>query len=188
MLTEETMKMRLLLISLFMLLSFPLEAKQVYVAILTADETRVKNLDELDELIRKYNHDIDYYFSAPRVKDFKLILEPDQELVIRGGRGSIKEEIDKMKYIDTALIEMSGRYEMGIFACYVTRPLGRENTTYVMIKAVSVWKGLGFCDRKIYGRLFPLPPTEIARRVKAAIQVPEKDAIGEIQSQFSLGK
>lgn len=69
------MKLRFVLMSIFMLLPLQSEAKEVYVALLTEDETRVKNFDEFDDVIRKYNHDIDYYFSGPSRQNFTLILK-----------------------------------------------------------------------------------------------------------------
>jgi len=88
----HTMKLRFALMSIFMLLPLQSEAKEVYVALLTEAETRVKNLDEFDDVIRRYSHDIDYY-CAPRVKDSTLVLKEDQMLVIRGGRGSINARL-----------------------------------------------------------------------------------------------
>jgi len=129
------MKMRFVLMSIFMLLLLPLrlEAKEVYVALVSEDQMKlgVPNLNAFDQIIKSHLLDFDDYFT----KNGDLTLEINQELIIRGGRGSINTKLDP--YPDkkvTLNARGSGKNwaPLEAYGCYVKRAT-RENTTYVLV-------------------------------------------------------
>jgi hypothetical protein len=138
------MPLKFLLMSVFalMLLPFPLEAKQVDFFLVNDDVTTVsddmptggKDWDKLDAVIQTDLNNIDYYF-----ENGDLTLHPGQELIIRGGPGSIGSELDRYKQ-RKVFFNNSGNTLLGIFAygCYVKRPIEKENTTYVFLSTDTI--------------------------------------------------
>jgi hypothetical protein len=145
------MPMRFWLMSVFvlMLLPFPLQAKNVYLALVSADLTKdIPNLDSLDAVIKTAWNDIDYYFQNG---DFTL--QENQELIIRGGRGSIKRELDQYQGRNVILNTGGDKtLRLQAFGCYFRRSIGRENTTYVMLRS-NFWKGGRYCNNMLPARL-----------------------------------
>jgi hypothetical protein len=142
------MKMIYVLMSMFMLmlLPSPLEAKDVYLALVREDVTQAApSLDTLDQVIQTNLHDIDHYF-----KNGDLTLQPNQEFIIRGGRGSIKRELDQYK-TRNVILNTGGQNWMTLaaYSCYVKRPIGRENTTYVMLRSSYKWQGEKHCPKEL---------------------------------------
>jgi len=91
-----------------------------------------------------------------------------------------------MKYHDTARMEQAPKTGSqqsedelpGLvhYICYVKRPLGRENTTYVIIRSPS-WNGLKPCRRDVFRgmALRKVLPRLLPTFVKDAWPVEEKD-------------
>jgi hypothetical protein len=138
-----------LMMSMFMLmlLPLPLQAKDVYLALVSEDLTKgLKNLDSLDVIIMANDQNIDQYF-----KNGNLTLQPNQELIIRGGRGSIKRELDQYKRRNVILNTGGQNWvTLSAYFCYVKRPIGRENTTYVMLRTAYKWEGENYCTKTLY--------------------------------------
>jgi hypothetical protein len=132
--------------------------KHVYLAKVSVDRTTdVPDLDSLDAIIRANTEGIEKLFGSGY-----LNLKDTEVLIIRGGRGSIKAVLDQYRGADIFLVRAAtgapyaptslglGTY-LDIRGCYVKRPIGRENTTYITISA-SNWKGHKFCPHEL-----PLP-------------------------------
>jgi hypothetical protein len=140
------MKIRFVLMSVFMLmlLPFPLEAKDVYLALVSDDVAKDRqNLDSLDPIIKTNLQDMDHYFG-----NGDLTLQLNQEFIIRGGRGSIKRELDQYK-TRNVILNTGGRgwLALAAYGCHVKRPIGREDTTYVMLRTKTSWEGEKLCTR-----------------------------------------
>jgi hypothetical protein len=143
------MKMSFVLMSIFMLMlpSSQLEAKEVYLALVYEDTAKgAPSLDALDRIIKANDRNMDYYFA-----NGDLTLQPNQQFIIRGGRGSIKRELDHYKTRNVILntgeprdviLSGTGSYRLALaaYGCHVKRPLGRENTTYVILRTSSLWE------------------------------------------------
>jgi hypothetical protein len=139
---EEMMKMISALMSMLMsmLLPLPVQAKDVYMALLSEDITNsAKNFDSLDAVIMANTKAIDQYF-----QNGDLTLQSDQELVIRGGRGSIATALDRYK---SRSVILSGRGVLASYGCYYKRPIGRENTTYVILRDIGPG---GNCNKALF--------------------------------------
>lgn len=129
-------------------LALPLEAKEVYVKVMTNDLfSSAQDLDSLDTLIRSTPGEINELFKPiSKNEDGNLRLKFDQQLVIRGGPGSIGSELDQYK-----LRAIFGAANLYAYGCYKKRPIGRENTTYVIVSSGgSGGSGLRqWCDEKL---------------------------------------
>jgi len=149
------------------LLPLPLHAKEVYMAVVSEDMlTGVPNLDGLDAIIKTSAHDIDYYFA-----NGNLTLQTNEQFILRGGRGSIERELDQ--YNNRSIILNTGGRNwltLDAYGCYQRRPIGRENTTYVMVRS-SLWPpGARHCARGLHavnngGTVIGLGPLSAAVKV-----------------------
>jgi hypothetical protein len=128
------MKIRFALMIMFMLMLLPLrlEAKSVNVALVSGSqmEQGVPNLDALDQIIQSNLLNLDDYFT----KNDDLTLQLNQELVIRGGRGSIRTKLDPYPAKKVILNARGKNYApLEAYGCYVKRGLGTDNPTYVLV-------------------------------------------------------
>ena len=117
------------------LLPLPLEAKSVYVNVMSRDLfSGTQNLESLDAIIEIEPNKIgDWFKQINANNDGNLRLGKDQALIIKGGRGSIGMELDQYKQrsiIGTALLKAYG--------CYKKHRLGKDNATYVIVSVASV--------------------------------------------------
>lgn len=88
------MKWGMILTSIMlMLLPLPVQAKKVYITVVSADLVRkVRNWDDLDVHIRTHNQGLANIFP-----NGQLLLQSDQALLIRGGRGSIVTSLEPVQ-------------------------------------------------------------------------------------------
>jgi hypothetical protein len=151
---EETMKFRFVLMSILMLLPLPSKAKDVFLQKMSVElASDIPNLDSLDAII-----DTNQSMSevVRLLNSGELKLKENEVLMISGGRGSIKKELDQYKETQISLWSANGIRQLpamtslgpttnwlDIRGCYVTRPL-QQNTTYIMISA-STWSEPRFC-------------------------------------------
>jgi hypothetical protein len=144
---EEKMKIIFGMLGVLMLtlLPLPLEAKDIYMAVLSEYlVTGAGSLDNLDVLIRTNSSEVDHYF-----QNGNLILQHDQALIIRGGRGSIGRELDQYPARNIILNNPMNWQNLDGYGCYKKRPLGRENTTYVIVRSSDAqWNG-GWCTKSL---------------------------------------
>jgi hypothetical protein len=147
------MKVILGLLGVLMLtLPSPSEAKPVYTALVSADVTAgVNTWDNLDAIIKSHDNDMDYYFKDEQNRAKNLTLQPDQELIIRGGRGSIKQELANYKTRSVILNNARNWETISAYGCYVKRGLRRENTTYIMLRTDHNWQGEKNCTTLLVG-------------------------------------
>jgi hypothetical protein len=142
------MKMRFALMIMFMLMLLPsaLEAKDVYLALVSEDITKaVTSFDTLDAIIKSNSYDIDHYF-----QNGDLTLQPNQEFIIRGGRGPIKRELDQYKTRNVILNTYGQDWlTLNAYSCYLKRPIGKDNTTYVMLRSGYKWQGEKYCPKEL---------------------------------------
>jgi hypothetical protein len=152
---EGTMKFRFVLVTILMLLPLPVKANDVFLQKMSEElASDIPNLDSLDAII-------DTNQSMPEVvrllKSGELKLKENEVLMMSGGRGSIKQELDKYKETQISLWSANGIRPLtpmtsigptddylDIRGCYVTRPIGSKNTTYIVIGA-SPWSEPRFC-------------------------------------------
>jgi hypothetical protein len=143
------MKMRFALMSMFMLVLLPLrlEARPVYWAVVSEDAMEVAaNLKELDTVIESHLLVIDDYFT----KNDDLTLQPDQELIIRGGKGNIGQELDLYQERFVFANQPVGQksWQLVAYGCYYKRTFGKD-TTYVMLRS-SRWQGeRTYCHKEL---------------------------------------
>ena len=142
------MKVALVLMSvvLLILLTRPSEAKDVYFAVVNEGDLKgAKTLDDLDPLVKvdEPKYKIENYFQKG-----DLTLPGDQELIIRGGRGSIARELERYKSKRIILGSTRTSQSLAAYGCYHKRPLGKDNTTYVMVRA-NPWYGETQCQNAL---------------------------------------
>jgi hypothetical protein len=147
------------------LLALPLEAKEVYVTVMSEELFRAaQDLDSLDAIIRSGPDQIDELFKQSATQDGNLRLRTDQALVIKGGRGSIGLELDQYK----PSIIFGAKY-LKAYGCYKKRPIGRENTTYVIVSSggfvIQNW-----CDQKLLISGGSINVGQLSTKVKAIPQ------------------
>ena len=161
---------------MLMLLALPSHAKEVYFAKVSDDVTTIaKDWDSLDLVIKSHNNALGDYFKDPQNQNniIDLTLQPNQEFIIKGGRGSIKEEL--ANYVARKIILGNARnWEvLAVYECYVRRPFPRENTTYIMLRTNYQWGGEKVCTNE-YVRLSTSHVVSL-RDLHAAIKPPKEN-------------
>jgi hypothetical protein len=131
------------------LLPLPLEAKSVYMARMSIDLIQgAQNLDSLDVQIKTFSpapppDAIDHWFQTGN-----LTLQDDQVFIMRGGQGTIGAELDQYKTRNIILNNARNWQSLVAYGCYVKKPIGFDNVTYVIVMA-SNWAAPPFCPKSL---------------------------------------
>jgi hypothetical protein len=141
------MKIKNLLIGLvFMLMVGTVQARGVYVAIMSEDlMTDIPNETSLKELVKANDQPLTQIFN-----DTSYVLSPEKVIVILGGNQSIRKELDnfknkKIKYADSMV-------SLGVYICSPKKFLEKDQT-YVVVRKLtkrpSYCSNLAFSEKKI---------------------------------------
>jgi hypothetical protein len=168
------MKVALVLMSvvLLILLTRPSEAKEVYFAVVSEDMLKgAATLDDLDPLVKvdEPEYKIDHHFQKG-----DLTLPGDQELIIRGGRASIARELERYKSKRIILGSTRTSQSLAAYGCYHKRPIGKDNTTYVMVRA-KPWYGEKQCEKELKTNAAGITKAILLGTLSAEVKaIPEK--------------
>jgi hypothetical protein len=146
------------------LLALPSEAKSVYSNVISRDLfSSAQNLEDLDAIIMAGNDQIGEWFKIDAKTNPKgdLKIGTDQAFVIRGGRGTIGEQLDQLKQRNIV-----GSAYLRAYGCYKQNPIGKDNATYVIVSLSSSAMGIRWCTESVLISGGVINVGELSKKVK----------------------